>query len=70
MARTVRVGRPPVSTEHRPPHRDRQAPTNLPARLAGGKTQWLAIASTIWLTFYRVSTKRGSLLAHVTGIEL
>ena len=33
-----------------------------------GKTQWLHIASTIWLTFYRVSPKRGSLLAHVTGI--
>jgi transposase len=34
----------------------------------GGKTQWLHIASTIWLTFYRVSPKRGSLLAYVTGI--
>ncbi|GAC1489882.1 MAG: IS66 family transposase [Acetobacteraceae bacterium] len=34
----------------------------------GGKTQWLHIASTLWLTFYRVSPKRGSLLAHVTGI--
>ena len=34
----------------------------------GGKTQWLHIASTIWLTFYRVSPRRGSLLAHVTGI--
>ena len=34
----------------------------------GGKTQWLHIASTIWLTFYRVSPKRGSLLAKVTGI--
>jgi transposase len=34
----------------------------------GGKTQWLHIASTIWLTFYRVSAKRGSLLAKVTGI--
>jgi len=34
----------------------------------GGKTQWLHIASTIWLTFYRVSPKRGSLLAQVTGI--
>ena len=29
----------------------------------GGKTQWLHIASTVWLTFYRVSAKRGSLLA-------
>jgi len=34
----------------------------------GGKTQWLHIASTIWLTFYRVSGKRGSLLVNVTGI--
>src|SRR5271167_2753943 len=34
----------------------------------GGKTQWLHIASTIWLTFYRTSPKRGSLLAKVTGI--
>ncbi len=33
----------------------------------GGKTQWLHIASTICLTFYRVSSKRGSLLADVTG---
>ena len=34
----------------------------------GGKTQWLHIASTIWLTFYRVSPKRGSLLETVLGI--
>ena len=34
----------------------------------GGKTQWLHIASTVWLTFYRTSPKRGSLLAKVTGI--
>jgi transposase len=34
----------------------------------GGKTQWLHIASTIWLTFYRVSPKRGSLLENVLGI--
>jgi transposase len=34
----------------------------------GSKTQWLHIASTILLTFYRVSPRRGSLLAHVTGI--
>ena len=34
----------------------------------GGKTQWLHIASTFLLTFYRVSSKRGSLLAKVTGI--
>ena len=34
----------------------------------GGKTQWLHIASTIWLTFYRVSPKRGSLMDNVLGI--
>ena len=34
----------------------------------GGKTQWLHVASTIWLTFYRVSPKRGSLLENVPGI--
>jgi transposase len=34
----------------------------------GGKTQWLHIASTIWLTFYRTAAKRGSTLANVTGI--
>jgi len=34
----------------------------------GGKTQWLHIASTILLTFYRVSSKRGSLMAGVSGI--
>jgi transposase len=34
----------------------------------GGRTQWLHIASTVLLTFYRVSPKRGSLLANVTGI--
>jgi transposase len=33
-----------------------------------GKTQWLHIASTVWLTFYRTSVKRGSLLANLTGI--
>jgi len=33
-----------------------------------GETQWLHIASTIWLTFYRVSPKRGSLLENVLGI--
>jgi transposase len=33
----------------------------------GGKTQW-HIASTIWLTFYRVSPKRGSLMENVLGI--
>jgi transposase len=34
----------------------------------GGKTQWLHVASTALLTFYRVCAKRGSLLAHVAGI--
>ena len=34
----------------------------------GGKTQWLHIASTLRLTFYRVSPKRGSLPANITGI--
>ena len=34
----------------------------------GGKTQWLHIASTVLLTFYRIAAKRGSLLANVTGI--
>jgi transposase len=34
----------------------------------GGKTQWLHVASTVLLTFYRVCAKRGSLLANVTGI--
>jgi transposase len=34
----------------------------------GVKTQWLHIASTVWLTFYRTSPKRGSLLANVIGL--
>lgn len=34
----------------------------------GGKTQWLHVACTTLLTFYRVCTKRGSLMANVTGI--
>jgi transposase len=34
----------------------------------GGKTQWLHVASTALLTFYRVCAKRGSLLANVSGI--
>jgi transposase len=34
----------------------------------GGRTQWLHVASTAWLTFYRVCAKRGSLLANVVGI--
>ena len=33
----------------------------------GGKTQWLHIASTFLLTFYRVSSKRGSLMENVSG---
>ena len=36
----------------------------------GGKTQWLHIASTALVTFYRVSAKRGSLLAGVVGIAV
>jgi transposase len=31
----------------------------------GGKTQWLHVASTVLLTFYRVSARRGSLLANL-----
>jgi transposase len=34
----------------------------------GGATQWLHVACTAFLTFYRVCAKRGSLLANVTGI--
>ena len=34
----------------------------------GGKTQWLHVACTILLTFYRTCARRGSLLAGVTGI--
>ena len=34
----------------------------------GGRTQWLHIACTVWLTFYRVSPQRGSLLSAVVGI--
>ena len=33
-----------------------------------GRTQWLHIASTLWLTFYRTSSRRGSLLSGVAGI--
>ncbi len=36
----------------------------------GGKTQWLHIASTTLLTFYRVCANRGSLLAGVVGIAM
>src|SRR3954464_5763916 len=34
----------------------------------GGRTQWLHIACTAWLTFYRISPQRGSLLSDVMGI--
>src|SRR5882672_924610 len=34
----------------------------------GSKTQWVHVASTALLTFYRVCAKRGSLLANVVGI--
>jgi len=34
----------------------------------GGKTQWLHVACTAWLTFYRVCARRGSLLGDVAGI--
>ena len=33
-----------------------------------GKTPWLHIASTLLMTFYRTSSKRGSLLSGVSGI--
>ena len=43
--------------------RHRQAPDETGFRI-GGKTQWLHIASTVLLTFYRVCRlRRGSLLA-------
>ena len=34
----------------------------------GGRTQWLHIACTVWLVFYRISPRRGSLPDGVTGI--
>ena len=34
----------------------------------GGQTRWLHIACTLWLVFYRVSPRRGSLLDGITGI--
>ncbi len=34
----------------------------------GGNTQWLHVAVTAWLGFYRVSPKRGSLLPGIIGI--
>jgi transposase len=36
----------------------------------GGKTQWLHVACTAWLTFYRVCARRGSLLAEVARSNL
>ena len=36
----------------------------------GGKTQWLHVVCTVFLTFYRVSAKRGSLPANVAGIAV
>jgi transposase len=36
----------------------------------GGKTQWLHIASTIFLTFYKVCEKRGSVWHGVIGIAV
>jgi transposase len=34
----------------------------------GGKTQWLHVAATTLLTYYRVATKRGNLPERMTGI--
>jgi transposase len=34
----------------------------------GGKTQWLHVACTMLLTFYRVCAKRGSLLSDIVGV--
>src|SRR5271167_4643907 len=36
----------------------------------GGKTQWLHVACTTLLTFYRTCAKRGSLLANVAGVAV
>src|SRR6202035_2774 len=36
----------------------------------GGQTQWLNIASTILLTFYRISPKRGSLPENIVGVAV
>ena len=36
----------------------------------GGKTQWLHIAATVWLTFYRISPKRGDMPENLTGIAV
>jgi transposase len=34
----------------------------------GGRTQWLHVAATVLLTFYRTSAKRGALLTDVIGV--
>ena len=36
----------------------------------GGKTQWLHIAATVLLTFYRIASKRGAMPENLTGIGL
>lgn len=36
----------------------------------GAKTQWLHVASTAWLTFYRISPRRGSLPENLAGIAV
>ncbi len=36
----------------------------------GGKGRWLHIACTPWLTFYRISPKRGSMLEGATGVAV
>ena len=36
----------------------------------GGKTQWLHIAATVLLTFYRIASKRGAMPETLTGIAL
>jgi transposase len=36
----------------------------------GGKTQWLHIAATVWLTFYRISAKRGEMPENLAGIAV
>jgi len=36
----------------------------------GGKTQWLHIAATVLLTFYRISPKRGEMPEKLTGIAV
>ena len=36
----------------------------------GGETQWLHIAATVLLTFYRIASKRGAMPENLTGIAL